>query len=430
MARVDDVDSVETDDAKKPASRGLTHINFGKIQQHLVGLTEEVRRIHKQSLVDKLRGFLFSADEEENLEHAGQLTGRVLLPLLEERQAKGWIDALESDPAVLTPRIQLIHAALASRKKANFNVYRDLLIQASLPIYIGHVTPRNLQFAVQAYQRYLNRLIHFGKHKIVALRSKQLGRVNIDRLSIKDLVDGSDEDELDPEHQVIGQEMRCANRMVRQGGNLMKRLKAGFTIPLDLSDLNRQDPRIFEGGFLGDVEANRVVPDKEALLARKVAATLEFIREVPSLHSLGLMVASRMQETEPHSAQSYLMEARIRLEATRLYILRYEHGDPTARPGIPPTFRQAFNAFRKGLQLIKIDQPKDQDLSAMGEYMDLVQFVHVHRPLLMITHEALQQMIRVAHKAMHAAAERDGRYKPRLQKIRELMRRYGLANEI
>jgi len=62
--------------------------------------------------------------------------------------------------------------------------------------------------------------------------------------------------------------------------------------------------------------------------------------------------------------------------------------------------------------------------------MDLVQFVHVHRPLLMITHEALQQMIRVAHKAMHAAAERDGRYKPRLQKIRELMRRYGLANEI
>ena len=430
MASVDEAELVESEDPTKSASRSLKHLNFGKIQQHLVGLTEEARRVHKQSIVEKLKGFLFSEAEEGGLEHAGHLTGRVLLPLVGEQESKEWIDALESDPAVIPPRIQLVHAALSSRKKAKFTVYRDLLIQASLPIYIGHITPRNLQVALQAYQRYLNRLIHFGKHKIVSLRSKQLGRVNIDRLSIKDLVDGLEEEEVDPEHQVVGQEMRCANRMIRQGGDLMKRLKSGFTIPLDLSDLNRQDPRIFEGGFLGDVAANRVVPDKEALLIRKVAATLEFIREVPPLHSLGLMVASRMQEVEPHSAQSYLMEARIRLEATRLYILRYEHGDFSAKSGIPPTFRQAFNAFRKGLQLIKIDHPKDQDLSAMGEYMDLVQFVHLHRPLLMITHEALQQMLRVAHKAMLAAAERDGRYKPRLQKTRELMRRYGMANEM
>jgi len=429
MSSVDAAVSVEAEEAPKTAYRSLKHVNFGEIQQHLVGLTEEVRRIHKQSLVEKLKGFLFS-EEEDGLEHAGHLSGRVLLPLVEEQQAKGWVEALESDPALIPPRIQLVHAALASRKKANFNVYRGLLIQASLPIYIGHITPRHLQLAIQAYQRYLNRLIHFGKHKIVSLRSKQLGRVNIDRLSIRDLVEELDDEKTDPEHQVIGQEMRCANRLLRQGGDLMKRLRAGFTIPLDLSDLNRQDPRIFDGGFLGDVAANRVVPDKEALLIRKVAATLEFIREVPPLHSLGLMVASRMQEIEPHSAQSYLMEARIRLEGTRLSILRYEHGDFAVKSGIPPTFRQAFNAFRKGLQLIKLDQPKDQELAAMGEFMDLVQFVHLHRPLLMITHEALQQMIRVAHKAILSAAERDGRYKPRLQKIRGLLRRYGMANEI
>ena len=143
---------------------------------------------------------------------------------------------------------------------------------------------------------------------MLTVRSSQLGGLNVNRISLRDIIK-SVENEEDSEEAFFVNEIKFAHALLAHTGELLKLMPSRITIPVDLAELNNQSPDTTEPGiFLGNIDSERFVPDKQALLTRKVTAILEVIKDIYPLHSIGIRVASRLQEIEEKLPQGYHIE--------------------------------------------------------------------------------------------------------------------------
>lgn len=410
---------------KKPVLR-MKHLEFGSLQSELIQLTEEVHRIHRRTMVDRLRG-LFNEDEEVAPELQGHLSGRVLLVFQAgSQEANGWTEELMDAPAKTEPRLRLLMGALSSRHQGSLPDYRNLLLQACLPLYIGNITPKHLQLAAQAYRLYLKQVYHTGKRKLLTVRSKQLRAVNVDRVSMRDLIKSAQGMENTADAVVI-RELDCALRMLDMSRHLIKLLKASFSIPLDLALLNRCEPKPPESEeFIGDILSSRLIPDKQALLSRKVMAVLEVFKEIPPLHSLALRISGRMQQIESKMPLPFVMEGRVRLEAVRLMFLRIRCGDTTLDDAIKPALLKMLESYYRALKRTSLRQPNRSDVPLLLEFAQVVIFTHRQRRVALIPHDQMIPLLNYAHKAMQGAVKVEPAHQRFADLLRDVRKRYGL----
>lgn len=415
--------------SRKPPALGMPHLEFGPIQADLIQITSDIQRLHQRSVVDRLRG-LFGEEEVLAEVTVAHLNGRDLLPFqADSRESESWVRQLEDDPAFTEPRLKLVLTALSSRHKGTFQDYRNLLIQACLPLYIGHITPKHLQVAVQAYRLYLKMVYTFGKKKILTVRSSQLKGVNVDMISMQDLMKSTQGAEGTPEANLV-REVECAVRLMDLSRNLMKNLQASFSIPLDLSMLNQYDPKPSEARqFLGDIHSSRIIPDKKALLSRKVVAVLEVIKEVYPLHALALRVAERMQAIEPKNPIPFLMEGRTRLEALRMLLLRLRCGDTTVDEAVRPTLLRVIEAYYRSVKRTTLRQPSQSDVPILMEFAQVALFTHKQRRVASIPHEQMVPLLNFAQKAMKGVVQVEPAHQRFADLLREVRKRYGLLGD-
>ena len=96
------------------------------------------------------------------------------------------IKTLESDPTNSLARLRLVNLVLGFRKDHHLQTHLNMMLQASIPVYLGEITPTLMQCVLTAYRSYLERLANIHKHKMLSIKSKQLKNVNMSGIDIDD----------------------------------------------------------------------------------------------------------------------------------------------------------------------------------------------------------------------------------------------------
>ncbi len=410
---------------RKKNKASVDHLHFGLIQQELIMITEEIRKQHQLSVVDRLKDLIFQ-EEEEDPQFQDQVDGSVLSKKLGTRDASQISSDLKSNPASLPKRVQLVRMVLNSKAALNMKDYRNLLLQACLPIYIGHITPLHLQLCGQVYRLYLKKVVQFSKKKMLTVRSKQLGGLNVNRISMQDLLKSVQDGEESEDSQLIS-EIKYAHYLLDHSKDLIKLMRSRITIPVDLSELNEYRPEVAEAlKFLGDIHSGRVIPDKHAMLSRKIVAILDVMKEIYPLHAISLKISHRMQAIEDKMPQAFMMEGRIRMEALKLLILKMRSGDASSKVGLKPGFKQILESYKKALKRASVRNPQSQDIPVLSEFVQMTLFAQTHRILLEIELGRMRQLLEAAQKACHALVRTDGHHLLLQERLNSILKRYGL----
>ena len=409
----------------KKNKSSVDHLHFGLIQQELIMITEEIRKQHQLSVMDRLKDLIFQ-EEEEDPQFQDQVDGSVLSKKLGTRDASQISSDLKSNPASLPKRVQLVRMVLNSKAALNMKDYRNLLLQACLPIYIGHITPLHLQLCGQVYRLYLKKVVQFSKKKMLTVRSKQLGGLNVNRISMQDLLKSVQDGEESEDSQLIS-EIKYAHYLLDHSKDLIKLMRSRITIPVDLSELNEYSPEVAEAlKFLGDIHSGRVIPDKHAMLSRKIVAILDVMKEIYPLHAISLKISHRMQAIEDKMPQAFMMEGRIRMEALKLLILKMRSGDASSKAGLKPGFKQILESYKKALKRASVRNPQSQDIPVLSEFVQMTLFAQTHRILLEIELGRMRQLLEAAQKACHALVRADGHHLLLQDRLKSILKRYGL----
>ena len=409
----------------KKNKSSVDHLHFGLIQQELIMITEEIRKQHQLSVMDRLKDLIFQ-EEEEDPQFQDQVDGSVLSKKLGTRDASQISSDLKSNPASLPKRVQLVRMVLNSKAALNMKDYRNLLLQACLPIYIGHITPLHLQLCGQVYRLYLKKVVQFSKKKMLTVRSKQLGGLNVNRISMQDLLKSVQDGEESEDSQLIS-EIKYAHYLLDHSKDLIKLMRSRITIPVDLSELNEYSPEVAEAlKFLGDIHSGRVIPDKHAMLSRKIVAILDVMKEIYPLHAISLKISHRMQAIEDKMPQAFMMEGRIRMEALKLLILKMRSGDASSKAGLKPGFKQILESYKKALKRASVRNPQSQDIPVLSEFVQMTLFAQTHRILLEIELGRMRQLLEAAQKACHALVRADGHLLLLQERLNSILKRYGL----
>ena len=409
----------------KKNKSSVDHLHFGLIQQELIMITEEIRKQHQLSVMDRLKDLIFQ-EEEEDPQFQDQVDGSVLSKKLGTRDASQISSDLKSNPASLPKRVQLVRMVLNSKAALNMKDYRNLLLQACLPIYIGHITPLHLQLCGQVYRLYLKKVVQFSKKKMLTVRSKQLGGLNVNRISMQDLLKSVQDGEESEDSQLIS-EIKYAHYLLDHSKDLIKLMRSRITIPVDLSELNEYSPEVAEAlKFLGDIHSGRVIPDKHAMLSRKIVAILDVMKEIYPLHAISLKISHRMQAIEDKMPQAFMMEGRIRMEALKLLILKMRSGDASSKAGLKPGFKQILESYKKALKRASVRNPQSQDIPVLSEFVQMTLFAQTHRILLEIELGRMRQLLEAAQKACHALVRADGHHLLLQERLNCILKRYGL----
>ena len=410
---------------RKKNKSSVDHLHFGLIQQELIMITEEIRKQHQLSVMDRLKDLIFQ-EEEEDPQFQDQVDGSVLSKKLGTRDASQISSDLKSNPASLPKRVQLVRMVLNSKAALNMKDYRNLLLQACLPIYIGHITPLHLQLCGQVYRLYLKKVVQFSKKKMLTVRSKQLGGLNVNRISMQDLLKSVQDGEESEDSQLIS-EIKYAHYLLDHSKDLIKLMRSRITIPVDLSELNEYSPEVAEAlKFLGDIHSGRVIPDKHAMLSRKIVAILDVMKEIYPLHAISLKISHRMQAIEDKMPQAFMMEGRIRMEALKLLILKMRSGDASSKAGLKPGFKQILESYKKALKRASVRNPQSQDIPVLSEFVQMTLFAQTHRILLEIELGRMRQLLEAAQKACHALVRADGHHLLLQERLKSILKRYGL----
>ena len=388
-------------------------------------ITEEIRKQHQLSVMDRLKDLIFQ-EEDEDPQFQDQVDGSVLSKKLGTRDASQISSDLKSNPASLPKRVQLVRMVLNSKAALNMKDYRNLLLQACLPIYIGHITPLHLQLCGQVYRLYLKKVVQFSKKKMLTVRSKQLGGLNVNRISMQDLLKSVQDGEESEDSQLIS-EIKYAHYLLDHSKDLIKLMRSRITIPVDLSELNEYSPEVAEAlKFLGDIHSGRVIPDKHAMLSRKIVAILDVMKEIYPLHAISLKISHRMQAIEDKMPQAFMMEGRIRMEALKLLILKMRSGDASSKAGLKPGFKQILESYKKALKRASVRNPQSQDIPVLSEFVQMTLFAQTHRILLEIELGRMRQLLEAAQKACHALVRADGHLLLLQERLNSILKRYGL----
>lgn len=387
---------------KSGSVSAIPNLDFWGLQKRVILITEDIRKMTKSSFLTKMKHSLLGANE--GFAKGSHINGSVLSQALNTGQMRRIVSDLNRDPSSTNLRVQLLRTFMKERKDHGLEVYRDLIVQGALPIYLGDVTPAAMQVAAQTYRLYLQKLVNAHKKQLLLVRSSQLkGRVNIDRIPVDSLL-RSDKAPNTPEEALAVLEIKVCLNLQDQSQDVDGEIKQNMTMPVNLNDLDHLSARhnaVMQ--FLGGGDETGQTYNKRKLLIRKSMAVVDVTRYVPFLHSLGLKVAGRLQELESKTAHPFLMEARIHMAAVRFLMLRMQSEDNTARVSVAPTFNKAIVAYRKALKRTSFSDPNRSDLPVMGEFAQISNFAFQNRELMKLTNDGTLENLRLAKKAVDAA---------------------------
>ena len=380
------------------------NINFINFQKQITEIIEDIRHHDKKSGVKKIFG-----SKHENPHVDGRILGN---EAPNNKEVSKLIKQLDKDPTNPLDRLRLVNTVMADRKDHHLQTHMNMMLQASIPIYLGDITPTFLQLVVHTYRSYLERLANVHKHNLMAIRSEELKNVNMSGIDVDD-----DYDEDDNVHDIKSAktEIQIAEALIENCEIIIQNVKTRMTSSISHEEIEELtiEEKAHSSFFSGEVE--KVNPNKQNMIISKAVQAIEMLRQIPLLQSAGLNLAKQLARIDNKLTYPLVMEGRIQMQALKYQMLRIECGDRSARENMAPVFNLAVVAYRKALKLTSKSTPKKSDLPVLTEFGNLTHYGYIHRDLMRFTEEGVKTLVKLGKDSVDAAVTVDDSFVP-LQK--------------
>ena len=377
----------------------IPNINFFGFQKRIEGIVKEIKNSNKKS---GLKKFIVSKHENPHVD------GSILLnEVPQNKEVSKLIKNLVNDPKNSLARLRLVNIVLGSRKDHHLQTHLDMMIQASIPIYLGEITPTLLHCVITAYRSYLERLANIHKHKMMSIKSKQLKNVNMSGIDIDD--EFSEDVHVD-DLASAKTEIQIAEALVLNCESVIQNIKTKMNSTLSSQELDELiDGQIVKSSFFGGTE-EKINPSKQNMIIGKAIKAIEMIKQVPLLQNAGLDLARKLAEIDKKLTYPLVMEGRIQMQLLKYQFLRIEYGDKSARENMAPVYNLALVAYRKALKLINKSAPSKADLPVLTELANLTHYGFIHRELMRFTEDGMMGLLKLGKESIDSAIVLDDSY--------------------
>ncbi len=372
----------------------------------------------------KMRKTILSADTDTKGTH---VDASILGNKADNAEISALVSKIASDPVSSVARVKMVRSVMHDKRDFPLSFYRNLLIQAALTIYLGNITPATLQIAGQTYRLYLEKIITTHKKNLLVVHSKQLKNVNLDVISVKDLikVDEENEEDIDEDEAMVIQEIKITLKLLEYTDSLDEDTRGSITMSMQMDELDELTSKHRVKSLFGGADSAK---NKHTLVVRKTLAALEVMKRIPVLHPIGLKIVAKLQVIDSKLPLPYLMEARLHMQALRILTLRVVMRDLTARPSMTPTFNKAIVAYHKALKRSSFTNPKRGDITVLSEFAQIAYYAYEQRKMLSLANHGVLKILEMGKKAVDVLAPRNRAYlnqQKQIQAALKSMRRYG-----
>ena len=154
------------------------NINFIKFQKQITNIIKDIQNHQKKHSLHK---FVSSKSDNPHVD------GSILQSLApENKEVAKLIKNLDKDPGNPLARMRLVNIVMADHKHIHLDDMLKLMLQSSIPIYLGDIGPTFLQLVIFTYRAYLERLTNTHKHQMMSIRSDSLKNVNMSGIDMSD----------------------------------------------------------------------------------------------------------------------------------------------------------------------------------------------------------------------------------------------------
>jgi len=372
----------------------------------------------------KMRKTILSADTDTKGTH---VDASIIGNKADNAEISALVSKIASDPVSSVARVKMVRSVMHDKRDFPLSFYRNLLIQAALTIYLGNITPATLQIAGQTYRLYLEKIITTHKKNLLVVHSKQLKNVNLDVISVKDLIKADDENEedIDENEAMVIQEIKITLKLLEYTDSLDEDTRGSITMSMQMDELDELTSKHRVKSLFGGADSAK---NKHTLVVRKTLAALEVMKRIPVLHPIGLKIVAKLQVIDSKLPLPYLMEARLHMQALRILTLRVVMRDLTARPSMTPTFNKAIVAYHKALKRSSFTNPKRGDITVLSEFAQIAYYAYEQRKMLSLANHGVLKILEMGKKAVDVLAPRNRAYlnqQKQIQVALKSMRRYG-----
>ncbi len=372
----------------------------------------------------KMRKTILSADTDTKGTH---VDASIIGNKADNAEISALVSKIASDPVSSVARVKMVRSVMHDKRDFPLSFYRNLLIQAALTIYLGNITPATLQIAGQTYRLYLEKIITTHKKNLLVVHSKQLKNVNLDVISVKDLikVDEENEEDIDEDEAMVIQEIKITLKLLEYTDSLDEDTRGSITMSMQMDELDELTSKHRVKSLFGGADSAK---NKHTLVVRKTLAALEVMKRIPVLHPIGLKIVAKLQVIDSKLPLPYLMEARLHMQALRILTLRVVMRDLTARPSMTPTFNKAIVAYHKALKRSSFTNPKRGDITVLSEFAQIAYYAYEQRKMLSLANHGVLKILEMGKKAVDVLAPRNRAYlnqQKQIQAALKSMRRYG-----
>ena len=414
----------DTFKSKPQSVTPIPSLDFKKIQRQIVQAAEDINKLSNSSFMLKMRKTILSADTDTKGTH---VDASIIGNKADNAEISALVSKIASDPVSTAARVKLVRSVMHDKRDFPLSFYRNLLIQAALTIYLGNITPATLQIAGQTYRLYLEKIITTHKKNLLVVHSKQLKNVNLDVISVKDLIKADDENEedIDENEAMVIQEIKITLKLLEYTDSLDEDTRGSITMSMQMDELDELTSKHRVKSLFGGADSAK---NKHTLVVRKTLAALEVMKRIPVLHPIGLKIVAKLQVIDSKLPLPYLMEARLHMQSLRILTLRVVMRDLTARPSLTPTFNKAIVAYHKALKRSSFTNPKRGDITVLSEFAQIAYYAYEQRKMLSLANHGVLKILEMGKKAVDVLAPRNRAYlnqQKQIQVALKSMRRYG-----
>ena len=403
----------------------IPSLDFKKIQRQILKATDDVNKLSNSSFMLKMRKTILSADSDTKGTH---VDASIIGNQANNAEISSLVSKIASDPFSTAARVKLVRSVIHDKRDFPLSFYRNLLIQAAITIYLGHITPATLQIAGQTYRLYLDKIISTHKKNLLVVQSKQLKNVNLDIISIKDLIKADEEDEekdIDENEAMVIQEIKITLKLLEYTDSLDEDTRGSITMSMQMDELDELTSKHRVKSLFGGADSAK---NKHTLVVRKTLAALEVMKRIPVLHPIGLKIVGKLQVIDSKLPLPYLMEARLHMQVLRILTLRVVMRDLTARSSMTPTFNKAIVAYHKALKRSSFTNPKRGDITVLSEFAQIAYYAYEQRKMLSLANHGVLKILEMGKKAVDALVPGNRAYlnqQKQIQVALRSMRKYG-----
>lgn len=277
------------------------------------------------------------------------------------------VKLLKRDPTDMMARLELVSIVAKSGRDLPIEVYRTLLLQATLACCFGEFSNAGLQMVIWTQDIYFSKLFYKCQGEALALSSK------IEKEEGKNNAFSRQSQGLKNHIGMVTRNMEIIKSYQKQTEKALKESKAVHNTALHLDEITSF---LLEVG--GKEQRNRKQDEKCMSIVKRAAELLLLLRVLPLLREETDKLSNHLKKLDENDPVPHFLEAKIQMTDLIFKVGMYKGGERTPEMinKIQESFKKTHNLY--GLAVKKVGKlPKtEMECNVLIEYANLMHYFY------------------------------------------------------